>query len=198
MKQNSIELFQGDNRMIRVYVKDENLDIINLNGAEARFIVAENSFSTSFLLRKTTLNFQEGVVRTPELGEVVFFINTDDTKNWEPSQYFYQVVVYLKNGMRYTVADGVLNLRKNVEFGEIIPVVPTDMLMIEIPSGSNFIDISISPLEMIIPVLIAPNGSVDNISITNILYSPGAVRIYFSAQILEDGWKVSYVVHQLG
>lgn len=197
MKANSVELFKGDNRMLRVFVKDENLDIIDLNGAEARFFLAESSQSGEYIFKKTTLNYQEGVIRTPELGEVVFFINTDDTKELDPTQYYYQIIIILKNGQRYTVANGVFNLRNNIEYGEVIPSV-AEAFLLDVPQGSNYVEITVADLELITPVLLAPSATAENVWITNVLYPNGIARIYFSSQIQEAGWRISYTISRIG
>lgn len=195
MPNNSIDLFKGDNRMIRVYVKNERLDILDLNGAEARFFLAESTKSTSYIFKKTTSIYAQGVIRTPERGEVVFFIESDDTATLPASQYFYEIIVILSSGQRYTVASGVLNLRSNLEYGEepITPIIP----LVDVPINSSSIDITVSANEILIPMLIAPNGTTDNIWITNVVYGTEKVTIYFSSQIQEIGWKVSYILNRI-
>lgn len=193
MPSNAIALNKGDNRIIRIYVKDENLDIINLNGAEARFFLAESSKSTSYVLRKTTSDYTQGTIRTPERGEIVFFLTEDDTKDLEATQYFYQVIVILSNGQRYTVCSDILTLKTNLEFGEVIPpVITNDPVLIDITAGQSVVHVSTSPLEVIFPVLVAPSESAENIWITNIIYSPTGVDIYLNASVTETGWKISY------
>lgn len=191
---NAIELYKGDNKMIRVFVKDENMNIINLNGAEARFYLAYNSKSTTYLFRKTTADYTQGIVRTPEKGEIVFFINSEDTSNLTPDQYFYQVIVTLSNGNRYTVTTANLNLHTNLEYTtEENADVVHEAIEITIPINSSAIKFAILANEVIIPTLIAPDGSSEQIWITNMVYETTFVTVYFSAEIQEEGWKVSYI-----
>lgn len=193
MPSNSISLYKGDNRIIRIYVKDENLDIINLNGAEARLFVAESSKSTSYVLRKTTANYSEGTIRTPERGEIVFFIDGSDTEELEATQYFYQVIVILNNGQRYTVCSDVLTLKSNIEFGEVIPpVVTNDPVIVDISVGQSTIHLTTSPLVVIFPTLLAPSESAENVWITNLVYGQTGVDVFLSASVIEEGWRLSY------
>jgi len=194
MQSNSIEIYKGDNRMIRVYVKDENLDIIDLNGAEARLLIAEGTQSSSYLIRKTTENYEDGVIKTPELGEIIFFINTDDTKDLDPSQYYYQIIVVLKNGQRYTVCSDMFDLKTNLEYGQILPPPAHNTEIIDIPSGSSKISITLLPNAIIYPSLIAPNGGTENLWITNVVYTSSGADIYLNSEAQEDGWKISYFV----
>jgi len=197
MPNNSIELFKGDNRMIRVYVKDEHLDVINLNGGQARFIVANSSKSATYIFRKSTAVFIEGIIRTPEKGEVVFFINTADTATLDPSQYYYQIIVILRNGDRYTVTDGTLNLKNNMEYTtqEDPPLIHS--LTKDIPANSYHVDIELFANEVIIPVLVSPSGNAEQVWITNLVYGTEVVTVYFSSEIVTEGWKVSYIINKL-
>lgn len=190
---NAIEFYKGDNKMIRVYVKDENLNIINLNGAECRFYLSSSSKSEHYIFKKSTTDYSQGVILTPEKGEVVFFINTTDTNLLPIDQYFYQVIVILKNSERYTVASGNLNLHNNIEFSNgAEPTPPSPVTEIDIPAYSDFIDISIVSTDILLPVLVAPDNSSDRIWITNLVYSSTTARIYFSTTIETTGWKIQY------
>lgn len=191
---NAIEFYKGDNKMIRVYVKDENMNIINLNGAEAKFYLTYNSKSENYIFRKTTSDYTQGLVRTPEKGEIVFFINSEDTAELPVDQYFYQVIVTLSNGNRYTVVSANMNLHTNLEYtsSEHQDVVH-GATEISVPVNSSYITISIHKDEIIIPVLISPASSSEQIWITNVTYAEGFATIYLSAEILEEGWKLSYI-----
>lgn len=195
---NAIEFYKGDDKMIRVFVKDENMDIINLNGAEARFYLSYNSKSETYIFRKTTADYTQGIIRTPEKGEIVFFINSIDTVNLPTDQYFYQVIVTLSNGNRYTVVSANMNLRSNLEYTTAEPDDTThEAIEISIPANSAFIRFAIRANEAIIPVLIAPDGSAEQIWITNLVYETTFVSVYFSADILGEGWKLSYISNPL-
>jgi len=195
---NAIEFYKGDDKMIRVYVKDENMDIINLNGAEAKFYLSYNSKSENYIFRKTTADYTQGIVRTPEKGEIVFFINSEDTADLPVDQYFYQVIVTLSNGNRYTVVSANMNLHTNLEYTTSEHQDTThEAIEIDIPINSAYITFSILANEVIIPVLIAPSGSSEQIWITNLVYGTGFVSVYFSADILEEGWKLSYISNPL-
>lgn len=198
---NAIELYRGDSKMIRVFVKDENLDVVDLSNAEARFFVSYTSRSKSYLLSKSTANFRQGVIRTPERGEVVFFIDSEDTCSLDVGQYFYQVVVFLSNGSRYTVVSSFVNLHNNLEYAEYIennePPLKKDAIEVTIPSGSVSTKVMLLGNDVITPTLIAPDGSSEQIWITNLVYGSGYVIVYYSSAIQEDGWRLLYIISKL-
>jgi len=198
MPNNNFEMSKGDDRMIRVFMKDENLDIIDLNGAEARFYVSESSKSSTYIIRKSTSVYSEGVVRTPERGEVIFFLTAADTKDLEPTQYYFQTVLILSNGKRYTACSGYFNLYTNLEYSVIIEPSIESLNVVDIPSGSDRLHLSLQPQDIIFPTLIAPAQASENICISNLVYSgSGAIDIFFTASIQEAGWKLSYFVSTL-
>lgn len=192
MSSNSVSLPRGNNRMIRVFIKDINGDIINLNGAEGRFFVATSSKATSYLLRKTTTDYTEGTVRTPEKGEVIFFLKPEDTENLHTSQYFYQVLIILKNGERHTVCSDVLNIKPNLEYGEIEEPENTLTDSVDIPNGASSAFVVLDPNRVIFPVLSSPSATTDNIAISNVVYSQTGATVYLTASTTEEGWKIDY------
>ena len=197
MPSNSIDIFKGDNIIIRVRIKDTQLRDVNLSEAEARLVVSTSRTASQYILRKTTSVFSEGSVISPETGEVVFFIGSEDTSSWEENQYYYQVIAILRNGGRHTVCSGIFNVRHNLEFNSGESPVPKDTFCIDVESGSSYVDVPRSPSEVVMPSLIAPGADTDNIGITNVVYFPSHARVYFSASVQETGWKVGYVVSRM-
>lgn len=197
MPSNSIDMFKGDNIIVRVRVKDTNLRDVNLSQAEARLVVATSPRASQYILRKSTSVFTEGSVISPETGEALFFIQSDDTSAWEENQYYYQVVAVLKGGGRHTVCNGIFNVRHNLEYNSGEAPVPKDTFCVDVEAGASYADIPRSPVEVVMPSLIAPGGDAENIGITNVVYSTSSARVYFSAAILETGWKIGYVVSRM-
>jgi len=104
-----IDLVQGDNRTVKVYVKDRNMDIVNLAGATAWF-AARMTADGSNVIQKSTANPSQGQIGAADEGEILFYIVPSDTNQLAIRQYLWYVNVMLQNGKSYTVVNGVLNL----------------------------------------------------------------------------------------
>lgn len=105
----AIEIYRGNKRRIRIYVRDPDLNIIDLTGAECTFTVRHTK-SGPILLQKKTSVPAEGQIGAADEGEAFFFILAEDTQNLDVAQYVYDVTVMLSGDGPYTVAEGVVNL----------------------------------------------------------------------------------------
>jgi len=193
---NSIEIFQGDSRIVRVYVKDSDMNVINLNGATAKLYVTETSKATQYLILKSTAVIGEGAITDPVHGEVSLYLKSADTASLQAGQYFYLVHVYLSTGDKYTVLKGLISVSTDVGVSPLPPPDPT--------TGVNIVDLEIgvysytvtfaSPSLIIGASLVAPSALSENNFVTNITYTGASATIYFSTAIPEAGWKLNYLV----
>lgn len=110
----NIDLYKSNNRRLRCYVRDGDLNIIDLTGAVAVFTVKESKNSTTTSLQKSTSVSGEGQIGSADEGECFFFIVPSDTSGLSVGQYVYDVKVTLSSGKVYTVVEGVLNLLQSV------------------------------------------------------------------------------------
>jgi hypothetical protein len=196
MSTNSIDLFQGDSRILRVSVKDQDMNAVNLNGGYAILYISERSKSTSYLIRKSTANFSQGAITDPANGEVSLYLTSADTASLPAGQYFYLIHVYLATGDKYTVLKGLINISFDIGVQPLPPPDPsTSVNIVDLSSGvsSYQIDFDLNCL-VIGPSLVSPSGSSENIYVTNIVYTAGQATVYFSTSIPEEGWKLSYLL----
>ena len=108
------DLYSGDDRELRVYVKDGDLDIINLTGATVVLTVKKTK-GGAVLFSKSTANPTEGTIGSPDEGEAIFYIVPADTSSLDsPDQYVYDVEVTTAAGKKYTVLEGLINLLEPV------------------------------------------------------------------------------------
>ena len=109
----TIELYAGNNRTLRVYVKDDNLDVINVTGATGVLTVKKTKDSSAEFTKSTAIPAQ-GQIRSPDQGEMLFYIVPADTANLDVRQYVFDVKVTLSTGKAYTVLEGIINLQQPV------------------------------------------------------------------------------------
>ena len=107
-------LYAGDNRSLRVYVKDPDLNIINLTGAVGRLYVKTNHSATTATITKATDIAGQGAIGTADEGEMFFYLVPSDTATLTIQQYVFSIRVTLATGKTYTVTDGVINLKQPV------------------------------------------------------------------------------------
>ena len=110
----NLDLFADNDRKIRVFIKDNNLDIIDLTGASAVFTVKEKKSSPSATFTKSTTVPAEGTIGAADEGEIFFFILPADTVSLDIRQYVYDVKVTLSDSTVFTVLEGILNLLQPV------------------------------------------------------------------------------------
>jgi hypothetical protein len=109
----SVRLYAGRDRTYRVYVKDNELNNINMTDGTAIMTIKETKDGT-VVLQKSTANPSEGAVTDPTHGEVEFYVVPADTVSLEIRQYVFDVTVTVASGKTYTILEGVLNLLEPV------------------------------------------------------------------------------------
>jgi len=108
------EIYRGSDRRIRVYVKDGDLNVVDLSGATCVFTMRETK-DEPVVLQKSTSVPGEGQIGAADEGECFFFLVPSDTSSLNIEQYVFDVGVTLADGSVYkSVAEGVVNLLQPV------------------------------------------------------------------------------------
>ena len=107
-----IDLYSDNNRTIRVYVKDDDLNVIDLTNASALLTVKKTK-DTAVVFTKDTDVPAEGAIGAADEGEIFFYILPSDTVSLE-DQYVFDVKITLPNSKEYTVVEGIINLLQPV------------------------------------------------------------------------------------
>jgi hypothetical protein len=110
----SMDLYADNNRRLRVFIKDQDLNSINLTGATCIFTVKLKKSDALPVIQKSTAVPAEGQIGSPDQGECFFYIVPADTSSLDIAQYKYDVSVILADGNQYTTVEGVLNLLEPV------------------------------------------------------------------------------------
>lgn len=110
----SMDLYQNNDRRLRVYIRDGNLNIVDLTGATVVFTVKSNKADVVPVIQKSTAVPAEGLIGAADEGECFFYIVHADTSGLDICQYVYDVRVLLADGNTYTTVEGVLNLLQPV------------------------------------------------------------------------------------
>lgn len=109
-----MDLYADSNRRLRCYIRDGNLNIINLTGATCVFTVKLTKDDASPTIQKSTAVPSEGQIGSADQGECFFYIVPADTSGLAICQYVYDVRVTLADGNTYTTVEGVVNLQQPV------------------------------------------------------------------------------------
>ena len=109
-----MDLYANNNRRLRVYIRDGDLNIVDLTGATCVFTVKLTKDDTTPVIQKSTAVSGEGQIGAADQGECFFYILPADTVNLDIAQYVYDVSVTLADGNQYTTVEGVLNLLQPV------------------------------------------------------------------------------------
>ncbi len=109
-----IDLYQNNDRRLRVYIRDGDLNIIDLTGATVVFTVKLSKSDVTPVIQKSTAVPAEGMIGSADEGECFFFILPADTVDLDICQYVYDVKATLADGNSYTTVEGVLNLLQPV------------------------------------------------------------------------------------
>jgi len=110
----AFDLFAGNNRRLRVLVRDEDTNIVDVTGATALFTVKETKNSASSTFQRSTDVSGEGEIGAADKGELFFYVVPANTSGLSIRQYVFDVKLTLAAGTVYTVVEGVLNLQKTV------------------------------------------------------------------------------------
>jgi len=110
----SFDLYAGSDRRLRVYVKDMDLNIVNLTGAVCVFTMRHTK-SEPIVIQKSTAVPGEGQIGAADEGECFFFLIPADTSSLPICQYVFDVTVTLASGATYKgTVEGVVNLLQPV------------------------------------------------------------------------------------
>jgi hypothetical protein len=110
----AIDLYAGNKRRFRVFIKDANLNIINLTGALCVFTFRLQKGSPIIFQKHTNIP-AEGMIGSADQGECFFYVQPSDTANLDICQYVFDVTVTLTGGDGpYTTVEGVVNLMQPV------------------------------------------------------------------------------------
>jgi hypothetical protein len=107
----TIDLFRDNDRQLRFFARDPDLNVIDLTGATCIFSVKESKEDTSFAFQLSTAVPADGMIGAADEGEAFFFVKPSDTAGLSICQYVYDVQVTLGNGKIYTTVEGYLNLK---------------------------------------------------------------------------------------
>ena len=109
-----IDLYKDNNRRLRVFIKDGNLDIVDVTDALGIFTLKDTK-DDAIIFQKSTAVPAEGAIGSGDEGEMFFFIVPADTASLTGGgQYVWDVRVTLDNGEIYTTSEGVINLLQPV------------------------------------------------------------------------------------
>ncbi len=109
----SIDMYLNNNREIRVYIKDPELNIVNVSGATGIFTLKQTKDKPVIFSKSTAISGQ-GTIGSPDQGELIFYIKPEDTIDLDSRQYVFDVRLILGSGDTYTVLEGVINLQQPV------------------------------------------------------------------------------------
>jgi len=109
----SIDMYANNNRTFRVYVKDADLNVVNVAGSTGVFTFKKTKADAALFTKSTAIAGQ-GQIGSPDQGELIFYILPADTVNLDIRQYVFDVRLTLPSGATYTVVEGVINLLQPV------------------------------------------------------------------------------------
>jgi hypothetical protein len=111
----NLYLYAKDSKTYVVYVKDRDLNPVDLTGAVATLTWRPTKGSSVVSLSKRTNVAGQGEIGAANKGEAFFYLVPSDTTTLESDrQYVWDIQVTLSTGKRYTVLEGVTTLRKPV------------------------------------------------------------------------------------
>jgi hypothetical protein len=103
-----IDLYINNDRTLRVFIKDEDLNIIDLTGTTLVMSVRKNEGDTPIFTKSTAVS-AEGAIGSADEGECFFYILPSDTALLE-GKYVFDVTLTTVDSKTYTVLEGILNL----------------------------------------------------------------------------------------
>jgi len=111
MVSKNLELFKGNNKQYVCYVKDRQLQPIDISNGVCYFTAKEDRSDPTPVIEKSTNVPGEGQIGAANKGEFYFYLVPADTSSLEQNQYFFDVTVVLSSGKLYTVAQGMLYVK---------------------------------------------------------------------------------------
>jgi len=109
-----IDLYKDNDRRLRVFIKDGNLNVVDVTNAVGIFTVKDTK-ADAIIFQKSTAVPGEGAIGSGDEGEMFFYIVPSDTASLTGGgQYVYDVQVTLDTGLVYTTVEGVINLLQPV------------------------------------------------------------------------------------
>lgn len=109
-----MDLYANNNRRLRVYIRDGDLNIVDLTGATCVFTVKLTKDDALPVIQKSTAVPAEGQIGSADQGECFFYVLPSDTSPLDIAQYVFDVSVTLADGNQYTTVEGVVNLLQPV------------------------------------------------------------------------------------
>lgn len=104
----TVDLYISNNRTLRVYIKDQDLNVVNLTGATLLLTVRKDVGGTVIFTKSTAVP-AEGAIGAADEGECFFYILPADTATLD-GQYIFDVKLTTSAGKAYTTLEGILNL----------------------------------------------------------------------------------------
>jgi len=108
----TINMGKGDNRTLRIYIKDSDLNAIDITGATAVLTVKTSLRDGTTLFTRSTANAGEGTIGSADEGELFFYLVPANTSSLDYSQVAFFVRITLSNAKTYSVLSGVINLEE--------------------------------------------------------------------------------------
>ena len=111
MPAENFSMYRGNDRTVRVFAKTPDLDIVDLTGAVGIMTLRDRKGDTVLLTRATNV-VEQGEIGAADEGEMLFYFAPADTASMEIRQYAFDVTVTLSGGKRYTILEGVMELKE--------------------------------------------------------------------------------------
>ena len=105
MSVEQIRMNIGEDKTVRVFIKDTYLNPIDITGAIAVLTIKDGS---TVLISKSTAIIGQGEIGTGNKGELLFYITPSDTATIGASQYTYNVQVTFNSGKIYYPLSGTI------------------------------------------------------------------------------------------
>ena len=103
-----VDLYINNDRTLRVFIKDEDLNIVDLTGCTL-VLTARKEAGDAPVFTKSTAVAAEGAIGAADEGECFFYIIPADTASLE-GQYIFDIALTTAASKTYTVLEGILNL----------------------------------------------------------------------------------------
>lgn len=110
----NFEVFQGDNKIIIITVKNQDGTLTDLTGYSAVWCVHTFNPNHEIILQKTTLPGEGITIPNPTSGEIVITLTQADTQTKIPKTYGHQCEVEDGLGNHATVSTGYMNVRESI------------------------------------------------------------------------------------